>query len=95
MDVGTHLATNSRKQYLLHINRLYHCTARYIKFALFVYLVPRDCCVALPNDATGLSAVCECGVSCSYSLTVFIFDWLPDKRISSCKCVDMSVDSIG
>ena len=25
--------------------------------ALFVCLVPRDCCVALPHDATGLYAV--------------------------------------
>ena len=23
----------------------------------------RDCCVALPDDATGLSAVCDCGIS--------------------------------
>ena len=30
----------------------------------------RDCCVGLPHDATGLSAVCDCGISCSYSLTV-------------------------
>ena len=22
----------------------------------------RDCCVALPHDATGLSAVCDCGI---------------------------------
>ena len=26
-------------------------------FALFVFLVSRDCCLALPHDATGLSAV--------------------------------------
>ena len=26
-------------------------------------LVSRDCCVALPRDATGLSAVCYCGIS--------------------------------
>ena len=26
----------------------------------FVFLVSRDCCVALPHDATGLSAVCDC-----------------------------------
>ena len=32
-------------------------------FALFVFLVPRDCCVALPHDAAGLSAVCDCGIS--------------------------------
>ena len=27
-------------------------------FALFVCLVSRDCCVALPRDVTGLSVVC-------------------------------------
>ena len=32
-------------------------------FALFIFLVSRDCCVALPHDATGLSAVCDCGIS--------------------------------
>ena len=32
-------------------------------FALFVFLVSCDCCVALPHDATGLSAVCDCGIS--------------------------------
>ena len=37
-------------------------------FALFVFLVSRDCCVALPHDAMGLSAVCDCGISRSYSL---------------------------
>ena len=28
----------------------------------------RDCCVALPHGATGLSAVCDYGISWSYSL---------------------------
>ena len=32
-------------------------------FALFVFLVSRDCCVALPRETTGLSAVCDCGIS--------------------------------
>ena len=32
-------------------------------FALFVYLVSRDCCVALPHVAIGLSSVCDCGIS--------------------------------
>ena len=32
-------------------------------FALFVFLVPHDCCVALPHDAMDLSAVCDCGIS--------------------------------
>ena len=31
--------------------------------ALFVFLVSCDCCVALPHDATDLSAVCDCGIS--------------------------------
>ena len=30
---------------------------------LFVFLMSRDCCVVLPHDATGLSAVCDCGVA--------------------------------
>ena len=30
----------------------------------------RDCCVALPCGAMVLSAVCECGISWSYSLTI-------------------------
>ena len=32
-------------------------------FALFVFLTSRDCCAALSHDATGLSAVCNCGFS--------------------------------
>ena len=31
----------------------------------------RDRRVALPHGATGLSAVCDCGISGSYSLTIF------------------------
>ena len=38
---------------------------------MFVSLVSRDYCVALPHDATGLFAVCDCGISRSYSLTIF------------------------
>ena len=40
-------------------------------FALFVFLVLRDCCVALYHDAMGLSAVCACDISWLYSLTIF------------------------
>ena len=29
-------------------------------FAYFVLLVSRDCCVAFPLSAMGLSAVCDC-----------------------------------
>ena len=32
-------------------------------FVLFVFLLYRDCCVTLPHDVTGLSAVCDCGIS--------------------------------
>ena len=32
-------------------------------FAYYVFLVPRDCCVALSGYAMGLSAVCDCGIS--------------------------------
>ena len=32
-------------------------------FAWFVLLVSRGCCVAFTRGATGLSAVCDCGIS--------------------------------
>ena len=32
-------------------------------FSLFVFLVSPDCCVALPQDVMGLSAVCDCNIS--------------------------------
>ena len=31
----------------------------------------RDSCVALSHGAMGLSEVCDCGISRSYSLTIF------------------------
>ena len=31
----------------------------------------RDYCVALPHDATGLFAICDCGIPWSASLTIF------------------------
>ena len=34
-----------------------------VAFAYFVFLVSRDCCVALPRGAMGLSAVSDCGIS--------------------------------
>ena len=37
---------------------------------LSVLLVSRVCCVALPCGAMGLSAVCDCCISRSYSLTI-------------------------
>ena len=33
------------------------------KRELVAFLVSRDCCVALPRGAIGLSAVCDCGIS--------------------------------
>ena len=36
------------------------------------FLVSHDGWVALPHGAMGLSAVCDCGISWSYSLTIFI-----------------------
>ena len=38
----------------------------------FVFLVSRDCCVALLRGATGLSAGFDCGISLSYSLCLHI-----------------------
>ena len=32
-------------------------------FAQFVFLVSRDCYMALPRCAMGLSAACDCGIS--------------------------------
>ena len=47
---------------------LLFCTLTY--FACFVLLESSDCCVALPRCSMGLSAVCDCGISLSYSLTI-------------------------
>ena len=33
------------------------------KRELIALLCPRDCCVTLPHDTTGLSAICDCGIS--------------------------------
>ena len=41
-------------------------------FDLFVFLVSSDRCVALPLDTTGVSAVCDCGIFRSYSLTFLL-----------------------
>ena len=38
---------------------------------LVVFLVSRDGGAALPRGATGLSAVCDCGISWSHSLNIF------------------------
>ena len=46
-------------------------------FALCVFLVSRNCCVALPHDTTGLSAVCFCGISYYIGLEFFV-PWSPN-----------------
>ena len=55
----------------------------------FAFLMSRGCCVTLPRGATGLSAVCDCGISWSYSLTFFlnmhartnkILSWVKNKH---------------
>ena len=33
------------------------------KSELVALVCSRNCCVALPRDAAGLSAVCDCGIS--------------------------------
>ena len=50
-------------------------------FAFFVFLVSRDCCVALPRGGMGLSAVCDCGYSLSYLLT-FLNPYKPNVLFS-------------
>ena len=40
-------------------------------FACFVFLVSHGGWAALPRRAAGLSAVCGCGISLSYSLIIF------------------------
>ena len=52
---------------------MFCCTLLYVHFIfaiilmgkgeLAVSLMSRDCCVALPCGAVGLSAVCDCGIS--------------------------------
>ena len=41
-------------------------------FAWFVFLVSHYYCVTLPCGDMGLSAVCDCGISGSYSLIIFV-----------------------
>ena len=47
--------------YHLSLRRLFglFLSGRFKQVALFVFLVSRDCCGAFPQDAMGLSAVCE------------------------------------
>ena len=53
----------------------------------------RGCWAALPYGAMGLSVVCDCGISLSYSLT--IFDWVEDIHLLSFKVRESVQDSLG
>ena len=37
-------------------------SSRWEREGRFVFPMSRNCCVALPRDATGFSAVCDCGI---------------------------------
>ena len=61
---------------------MFCCTLLYVHYSFAIVLMgkrelvallglSRDGCVALPSGAMGLSAVCYCGISCIYSLTIF------------------------
>ena len=54
------------------------------RFAWFVVVVSRDCCVALPRGAMGLS--CDCSNSLSYSLTIFKSSCVLSKIIFLMQC---------
>ena len=45
-----------------------------------------DGCLALPHGTMGLSAVCYCGISWSYSLTIFHALFLIRAKISQISC---------
>ena len=47
--------------------------ARAVCSILFAFLVSCDCYVATSHEALGLVAVCDCGISWSYSLVFFAF----------------------
>ena len=51
----------------------------------------RDCCVDLPCGAMGLSAVCDCGISLSYSLTIFNIYYCIAEKSSAFSTSDRSV----
>ena len=46
---------------------------------IVVFLVSHDCCVALPRDAMGLSAICDCVISWSYT---YCF-WFLNENVSN------------
>ena len=56
---------------LVYVNSSFDGEERAGYFAKFVFLMSLDGCVALPRGAVGLPAICNCGISSSYSLTNF------------------------
>ena len=60
----------------------------------------RDGWAALPRGATGLSAVCDCGISWSYSLTIFsqiadpIIFWQESMQYVHNKAFDFLKDNL-
>ena len=55
------------------LSQIYFDLSRFYRYkdkllCKFVFLVSGDCCVAPPCGAMELSAVCDCGISGSYSL---------------------------
>ena len=51
-------------------------------FAKFVFQVSRDCCVAFPRGAMGMSAVWDCGIS--WSLTYYFFSMIRVWLVPRC-----------
>ena len=49
-----------------------------------------DCCLALPGGVMGLSAVCDCGISLSYSLFLTLRFKIRNK-MSCAVCLGISV----
>ena len=54
-------------------------------------MVSLDCCVALPCGVMGLSAVCDCGISRLYALT--ISEYMHTKNKQFCTFLVYSFES--
>ena len=54
----------------------------------------RDGCVALPHGAMVLSAVCNCGISCSYSLTIFVKESPIRCDVTQCGQIYHNLDAV-
>ena len=49
-------------------------------FAWVFFIVSLDCLVALPRGTMALSAVCDCGISWSYSLTISAQGYIKNSK---------------